>query len=153
MYISRPKLESKFLRIEMQWPPLHIIAKLSLWLIKHYAMKMYGGVNVQFYAFLPSVLDLSEWSISHHGRFNPRKKAPGSHWMGGRVNPKAGLGATQNRNISRSAGDRTPISRPYSSHFDSPCVRLCVYVPVCAHTHWHETFSGRAMAFLPTYLT
>jgi hypothetical protein len=106
-----------------------VMAKLSLYLIKHYAMKMYGGVAVQFYAFLPSALDRSEWSVSHHGRFNPRKRAVGSHWMGGQASPKDGLGATQNRNISRTAGDQTPIPRPYSqqpSHANGEwlCVRF-----------------------------
>jgi hypothetical protein len=34
---------------------------------------------------LTSVLDGGEWSVSHPGRFTPRERAPGSHWIGGWV--------------------------------------------------------------------
>jgi hypothetical protein len=53
-----------------------IKVKLSLCLTKHHAMKTYGGVKVQFYAFLTSVLDGGDWSASPPGRFNPEERAP-----------------------------------------------------------------------------
>jgi hypothetical protein len=31
--------------------------------------------------------------ILHLGRFNPRERAPGTHWIGGWVGPRAGLNA------------------------------------------------------------
>jgi hypothetical protein len=39
-----------------------------------------------------------EWSVSHPCRFNPREGAPGTHWIGGCVDPRAGLDAV-NRKI------------------------------------------------------
>jgi hypothetical protein len=35
--------------------------KLSVCLIKHYAMKTYGGVKITFLAFLTSALHRGEW--------------------------------------------------------------------------------------------
>jgi len=36
------------------------------------------GVEVQFHAFLTLALDGGEWSASHPGHSNPRKRAPGT---------------------------------------------------------------------------
>jgi hypothetical protein len=41
-------------------------------------MKAYGGVG-------------SEWSASSPGRFTPRERAPGTHWIRGWVGPRTGL--------------------------------------------------------------
>jgi hypothetical protein len=49
-------------------------------------MKAYGGVHVQINIFLTSALVGGEWSASRPGRF-----APGAHWTGGWVNPRAGV--------------------------------------------------------------
>jgi hypothetical protein len=38
---------------------------------------------------LTSALDGSEWSVSRPGRFTPRKRASGTHWIGRRVGPRA----------------------------------------------------------------
>jgi hypothetical protein len=54
-------------------------------------MKAYGGVNVYIHVFLASVLAGGESSVSRPGRFNPRKRYPGTHWIGGWVDRKAGL--------------------------------------------------------------
>jgi hypothetical protein len=45
---------------------------------------------------LTSVLDGGEWSASRPGRFTPRVRAPGTHWIGGWVDPKAVLDAVVN---------------------------------------------------------
>jgi hypothetical protein len=47
---------------------------MSLYLIKQYAMKAYGG----------------EWSASRCGHFTSEEGAPGIHWIGGWVDPRMG---------------------------------------------------------------
>jgi hypothetical protein len=54
-------------------------------------MKAYGGVDVQTHIFLTSALVGREWSVSRPGRFTPRERSPGTHWIGGWVDPKGGL--------------------------------------------------------------
>jgi hypothetical protein len=66
--------------------------KLFLCLIKHYAMKTYGGVEVQ----LP-ILDLGtvwRWVV----RFTPRPPYPRDRRIGGWVDPRAGLDALEKIN-------------------------------------------------------
>jgi hypothetical protein len=55
------------------------------------------GVEVQLHTFLISALDGGEWSVSHPGRFTPRVKAAGTHWIGGWVVPRVGLDAVVRR--------------------------------------------------------
>jgi hypothetical protein len=38
---------------------------------------------------LTSVLGGGEWSASRPGSFTPRERAPGTHWIGGWVDPRA----------------------------------------------------------------
>jgi hypothetical protein len=54
-------------------------------------MKSYGGVDVQIHIFLTSALVRGECSASRSGRFIPRERAPGTHWIGGWVVPRVGL--------------------------------------------------------------
>jgi hypothetical protein len=54
-------------------------------------MKANGRVDVQTHVFLTSALLGGKWSASHSGRFTPGERAPGAHWIGGWVGPKAGL--------------------------------------------------------------
>jgi hypothetical protein len=61
-------------------------------LIKHYAMKAYGGVDVYIHIFLTSALVGGEWSASRPGRFTTEKKLLGTHRKVGWVGPRAGLG-------------------------------------------------------------
>jgi hypothetical protein len=49
-------------------------------------MKTYGGVDVEIHIFLTSALVLGEWSASRPCRFTP-----GTHFIGGWVDPRAGL--------------------------------------------------------------
>jgi hypothetical protein len=46
---------------------------------------------------LISALDAGEWSASRLGRFTPREKAPGTHWIGGWVGSRAVLNALVKR--------------------------------------------------------
>jgi hypothetical protein len=54
-------------------------------------MKRYWGVDVQIHVFLTSVLVAREWSASRPSRFALRETAPGIHWIGGLVDPRACL--------------------------------------------------------------
>jgi hypothetical protein len=66
---------------------------------EHHAMEAYWGMEVWFHTFLTSALDGGEWSVSRAGHFNPRERAPDSHWIGGWVGPRAVLDAVAKRKI------------------------------------------------------
>jgi hypothetical protein len=51
----------------------------------------------------------SEWSASRPCRFTPGGKAIGTHWVGGCVDPRAGLDAVEKRKFRDSAGNQTQI--------------------------------------------
>jgi hypothetical protein len=80
-------------------------------------MKAYGGVDVYIHIFLTSALAGGEWSASHPGRFIPGKRAPGTHWIGGWVGPRAGLDDVENRKFLTLPGlELRPLGRPAGSH-------------------------------------
>jgi hypothetical protein len=54
-------------------------------------MKAYRGVDVLIHILLTSALTGGEWSDSRPGRFTPGERAPGTHWIGGWVDPRASL--------------------------------------------------------------
>jgi hypothetical protein len=58
------------------------------------------------YIFLTSALDEGELSASRPSRFTPGERAPGNHWIGGWVNPRAGLDDLEK--ILDPTGTRTP---------------------------------------------
>jgi hypothetical protein len=61
------------------------------------------------------ILDLStgwkcERSVSRPGRFTPRERAPGTHWIGGWVNPSATLDTVAKRKKAPApTRNRTPV--------------------------------------------
>jgi hypothetical protein len=57
--------------------------KLTLCLIKHYAMKTWGSEGIAS-PFLTSALVGGEWSASCPYHFTPREGVPGTHWRGDR---------------------------------------------------------------------
>jgi hypothetical protein len=70
---------------------------------------------------LTSVLDGGGWSALRPGRFTPRERAPGTHWIGGRVGPRAVLDAVVKRKIPsprREWNTRTPIVQPVTQHYN-----------------------------------
>jgi hypothetical protein len=67
-------------------------------------MNAYGGVDVQTHVFFTSALVAGEWSGSHQGRFTPGERAPGTHWIGGWVGPKAGVDDTEKWKFLTSPG-------------------------------------------------
>jgi hypothetical protein len=102
-------------------------AKMSLCLTKHHAMKTHWGVEVYLHAFLTSALHGGEWSASRAGRFTPREKAPGTHWIGGWVGPRAVLDAVMKRKIPnprRKSNPRTPIVLPVAQRY-TDCNFFC----------------------------
>jgi hypothetical protein len=54
-------------------------------------MKAYEGVDVKVHIFLTSAFAGNEWLASRPGRFTPGEISPGTHWIGGWVDPTAGL--------------------------------------------------------------
>jgi hypothetical protein len=54
-------------------------------------MKAYVGVNVYIHIFVTSALVGGELSDSRRGRFTPGERVLGTHWIGGWVDPSAGL--------------------------------------------------------------
>jgi hypothetical protein len=51
-------------------------------------MKAHGGVDVQRHIFLTSALVGGKRLASRPCRFTPRERAPGTHWIGGWVDPR-----------------------------------------------------------------
>jgi hypothetical protein len=54
-------------------------------------MKAYGRVDVWIHILLTSALAGGEWSASRPCRFTLGERAPGTHLIGGWVDPRAGL--------------------------------------------------------------
>jgi hypothetical protein len=65
--------------------------------------------------FLTSAI-VGEWSALHTGRFTPRERAPGTHWMGVWVDPRAGLEDVEKRKFFLLPGlEIRPLGRPARS--------------------------------------
>jgi hypothetical protein len=54
-------------------------------------MKAYGSGCIDSHIFLTSALVGGEWSTSRLGRYTPGERAPGTLWIGGWVDLRAGL--------------------------------------------------------------
>jgi hypothetical protein len=77
-------------------------------------MKAYGEVDVQTHVFLTSALVGGEWSASLPGRYTPRERAPGTHWIGGWVDPTAGLNDVEKWKFLTPTEAQTPTPRSSS---------------------------------------
>jgi hypothetical protein len=64
---------------------------------------------------LTLILDGGEWSASRPGRFTPKERAPGTHWIGGWVCLRAVLEAVVKRKFPAPAGNRALEPRSSSS--------------------------------------
>jgi hypothetical protein len=78
--------------------------KLFLCLTKHHAMKTYWGSGGIAARILTSALDGGELLASRSDRFTPRERAPGAHWIGGWVGPRAVLDAVAKRKFPAPPG-------------------------------------------------
>jgi hypothetical protein len=85
--------------------------KLSLCFLFNWAPRHEGVLGEWRYSSmhsLTSALDGGEWSASRPGRFPPRDRAPGTHWIGGWVGPRAGLDAVSKRNVPTLCRESNP---------------------------------------------
>jgi hypothetical protein len=83
-------------------------------------MKAYWGSRGIAPHTLTSALDGGEWSISRPGRFTPRERDPGTHWIGGWLGPRVVLDAVVKRKIPsphRESNTRTPIVQPVAQRY------------------------------------
>jgi hypothetical protein len=94
-------------------------------------------VEVYLHAFLTSILDGDELSVSRPCHFTPREIAPVTHWIWGWVGPRAGLDRVVKRKISSPRQDPNPDHPPCSSalhHWAIPAPKQKLnptkYVPV-----------------------
>jgi hypothetical protein len=79
-------------------------------------MKVYGAVDVQIHIFLASALAGGEWAASRPGLFTAGEREPGTYWIGGWVNPRAGLDNLEKRKFLILQGlELRPLSRPARS--------------------------------------
>jgi hypothetical protein len=119
-------------RYPVKWVNRNVrnVSQLSLCLMKYHAMKTHKGRGKSCLCAvfnwapshesvlgewryssthsLNSALDGGEWSASGPGRFTPRERAPGNHWIGGCVGPRAVLDAVVKRKISISRRESNP---------------------------------------------
>jgi hypothetical protein len=87
---------------------------------------------------LTSALDGGKWSASRPSRFTSRERAPGIHWIGSWVGPRAGLDALVERNIpSPCRGSNPRWSSPYPSA-----------IPLSYHGSWIVDFKARLFVFI-----
>jgi hypothetical protein len=69
---------------------------------------------------LTSALDGGEWSASRLGRFTPRERAPGTHWIEGWVGPRAVPDMVVKRKIPsplRDSNPRIPNVQPVAQRY------------------------------------
>jgi hypothetical protein len=83
-------------------------------------MKTYGGVGVSIHIFLTSALAGGEWSASNPGRFTPGERTLSIPWIGGLVDPRAGLDDLGKRKFLTLSGlELRPLSvvQPVASRY------------------------------------
>jgi hypothetical protein len=116
-------------------------------------------VHVLIHIFLTSALVGGEWSVSRPGRFTPGKRARGTQWIGGWVDPRAGLDDLEKRKFLILPGlELRPLGRPTSSqslyrlrcsgyNFELPSFlrNLCSYI--------QENQFSKSVMFFHTYRT
>jgi hypothetical protein len=69
-------------------------------------------VVVLIHIFLTLALAGGEWSVLGPGRFTPTERAPGTHWIGGWVDPRAGLDDVEKRKFLNFQGlELRPLNR------------------------------------------
>jgi hypothetical protein len=64
---------------------------------------------------LTSALVGGEWSASRPARFTPRERGPGTHWIGGWVDPRACLDVEERQFFTLQGLELRPLRRPARS--------------------------------------
>jgi hypothetical protein len=78
-------------------------------------MKAYGGVDLYIH-ILTSARAGGEWSVSRPGRFTAGERVPGTHWLGGWVDPRRGLDDVKGKKIlPLPRFELRPLDRPSCS--------------------------------------
>jgi hypothetical protein len=77
---------------------------------------------------LTSALDGGEWSASRPGRFTPRERAPGTHWIGDWVGPRAGLDVVVKKKTS------LDLPEKYDVLISKRILKIHVWISVCKGT-------------------
>jgi hypothetical protein len=100
---------------------IRVKVKLSLWF--NWAPSHEGVLGERRYSSthsLTSALDGDEWSASLPGHFTSKERVARTHWIGGRVSPRAVLDTVSKRIIPsprRESNPRTPIVQPISQRY------------------------------------
>jgi hypothetical protein len=104
-------------------------------------MKAYGEVDVYIRIFLTSALAGGEWSASCPCRFIPGERAPGTHCIGGWLDPRAGLDDVEKRKFLTLPGlELRPLGCPPRSQ---SLYRLR-YPGSCIHTNANNYYMIKA---------
>jgi hypothetical protein len=87
-------------------------------------MKTYWRVVLYVHIFLTSALAGGKWLVSRPGRFTPAQRAPGTHWIGGWVCPRAGLDDMTKKKIlpHQDSNSKRSVVQPVVSRY-SHCGR------------------------------
>jgi hypothetical protein len=107
--------------------------------------------------FLNSALDGGEWSASCRGRFTPRERYPGTHWIGDWVIPRAVLDMVMKGKIPnprRESNPRTPIVKPVvqrytdwadktENNFRGRVLSLLQNIPIFGWRDWDKPREAR----------
>jgi hypothetical protein len=91
--------------------------------------------------FFISTLDGDEWSASCPSRFTCRESAPVAYYIGGSVDPRAGLDNVEKRKTSLStAGNRTRVIQFVAPHSTDKVIQVS-----------HQVYYKRNLKFLSSY--
>jgi hypothetical protein len=95
---------------------------------------------------LTSALDGGEWSASCPGHFTSRERAPGTHWLGGWVGPRASLDMVSKTKIPNPYQESNPDHlniQPIASCYTDQAILAHGCLLVFANKTICERFGGR----------
>jgi hypothetical protein len=104
-------------------------------------MKAYGGVDVQIHIFLTSTLVGGQWWAARPGRFTHRERAPGTHWIGGWVDPRPGLDDVKMRKFLtyRDSNSDPSVVQPVASRYTDNAIPVpwnaCIETIILNNVH------------------